>query len=89
MSDCFFRTDKRQNVSAGNDDFCSNVGLIIVGVETGCGFGVVMIGAVFERFAGVRLALNFIRRSSLSRAISVSSEGGCCNCFCLLEQNVT
>ncbi len=56
------------------------LGLSIEGVE---------IGAVWASVIGGRLEPNLIRRSSLIRAKMVSSDGGCCNCFNLLEQNFT
>jgi hypothetical protein len=49
----------------------------------------VTIGDVLESVETIRFELNRIRRSSLIRARSISSDGCCCNCLDLLEQNVT
>ena len=75
-SDCFFRSERKQNVSVVNDSFS----LSVVGTE---------VGGVLGSVEANRLELNLIRRSSLTRARSVSCDGGCCNCFDLLEQNFT
>ena len=51
--------------------------------------GIEATGTVLGSVEENRFELNLIRRSSLTRASSVSCDGGCCNCLDLLEQNFT
>ena len=61
------------------------------GVETVGWLEVTITGDVWLNVAQTRLEweVNFTRRSSFNRAMSVCSEGGCCTCLTLLEQNAT
>jgi len=85
VSEVFFRIGTRQNEGSFNLDiesgkagcFISSLSLLLLVIEIFCralfDIGEVLVGKVEDR----RLEPNLIRRSSLSRALSTSSEGGC------------